>query len=208
MRTDKQEQVAAVTDLGPATPESYRETRRKLLLAADRLTQRIRRLEPIRTEEAMDLVLRLDRERELVIGMIAGCSYVIDWLETGRRPGNRRGLERRAGYQREIPTDPSRLPAIAVRPGSFGREAEAEADADGPEPKRLRLEAALRGLTERERECYVLAHGHGYPYSEIAELLQISKSSVGTYIVRAQRKIEGNVHGPLAVIGRCRTIAT
>lgn len=195
MRTEGRTIGLTVTDLGPATLEAYKETRRRLLAAADRLTVTIHKLEPARTEEELGRIRQMDSDRAVIIGMISDCSYVIEWLETGRRPGNRRGIERRAAYQREIPTDPAKLPVVAVAPFTLEREEEEQ------RPKSLRLEAALRGLTERERDCFVLAHGHGHTHVEIAGLLGISKSSVGTYLVRAQRKIAGNVQGIRVLIG-------
>ncbi|MGG1314039.1 sigma-70 family RNA polymerase sigma factor [Cohnella laeviribosi] len=182
-------------DLGKATADNYRKTRRGLLLAADRLTREIAALEPVRSAGQMDRWLELERQRKLVLEMIDSCSYVIEWLETGRRPGNRRGIERRSGVQREILTDPSRLPAVAP----VCRQEEV-AD-EGGEERRRRIEAALRGLTERERECYVLAHAQCYSYAEIAALLGISKSSVSTYVLRAQRKIAANVGGSVFLVG-------
>jgi len=186
-----------ITNLGPATLESYKETRRMLLSKADELTVRMAKLEPVRTMEEMEELLALDRDRELIVGMISSCSYVIEWLETGRRPGNRRGIERRAGYQREVPTDPSLLPSSGTLWGEAGAEREDVAD----EASRFRLEAALRGLTERERSCYALARGECFSYGEIAAMLDISKSSVGTYMVRAQRKVENNVSGIHILVG-------
>ncbi|MCC3374730.1 sigma factor-like helix-turn-helix DNA-binding protein [Cohnella sp. REN36] len=176
-----------IVEEGNATPASYRAARTMLLLAADRLTRRIHELEPVRTMDEMNALLRLDRERRIVFEMIADCSYVIDWLESGRRPGNRRGIERRAGYQREVPTDPAKLSTVRSACGD-GQAAGRPGD-----ERRKRLEAALRGLTERERECYRLALGEGFSYAEVAGLLDISKSSVGTYIIRAQRKIAMNI---------------
>lgn len=191
----QQPESYVTVNFGEATLEAYRETRRGLLLAADRITRQMSERESVRSMEEMETLLRLDRERKLLVEMISDCSYVIEWLETGRRPGNRRGIERRAAYQREIPTDPARLPVMVW----------VAEEADEPSPletelKQFRLEAALRGLTARERECYVLAHGHGCTYAEIAELLQISKSSVGTYVVRAGRKIANNV-GSVVLVG-------
>lgn len=177
-----------IVEQGHATPASYRATRTMLLLAADRLTRRIQELEPVRTMDEMNALLRLDRERRIVFEMIADCSYVIDWLESGRRPGNRRGIERRAGYQREVLTDPAKLSAVRSACGE-GQAAGGSED----ERRGERLEAALRGLTERERECYRLALGEGFSYAEVAGLLGISKSSVGTYVIRAQRKIAMNI---------------
>lgn len=177
-----------VYDLGQATLDNYRETRRSLMRKADELTVSMAALEPVRTLDEMNLLLTLERDRKLIFEMIASCSYIIDWLQSGRMPGNRRGIERRAGYQREVLTDPERLPrmySVSVQlPDDRSRETNRE-----------RLEHIFRGLTERERECYVLAHGECFTFAEIAELLGISKSSVGTYMTRAQRKIM------LAVVG-------
>ncbi|WP_182299189.1 sigma factor-like helix-turn-helix DNA-binding protein [Cohnella cholangitidis] len=186
--------TTSITNLGSATLESYLETRRMLLRKADELTVRISRLEPVQTLEEMNEILALDKDRRLVMEMIASCSYVIEWLQTGRRPGNQRGIERRAGYQREVLTDPAKLPSV---PSAEVTDASREVS----EVSRFRLEAALRGLTERERSCYMLAHGECYSFAEIAALLNISKSSVGTYMTRAQRKVENNVSSILILVG-------
>lgn len=185
-----------LTELGPATLESYLETRRNLLRKADELTVLIAKMEPVRSLEEMDALLALDKDRRLVMEMIASCSYVIEWLETGRRPGNRRGIERRAGYQREVPTDPARLPSTSERGAEAARPTEQETEA-----ARFRLEIALRGLTERERSCYTLARGECFSFAEIADMLRISKSSVGTYMIRAQRKVDGNVERIRILVG-------
>ncbi|MDG0809726.1 sigma factor-like helix-turn-helix DNA-binding protein [Cohnella rhizosphaerae] len=174
-----------------ATPESYRQTRRLLMIAADKLTQRMGTLatESGKASEAGKAWSELDRQRRLVIEMIASCSYIIDWLESGRMPGNRRGIERRAGYQREIPTDPSAMAAVLEgRSGCALSDGEGESDAPS-----LALERALGGLTERERDCFRLTQAEGFTLVEAAEVLKISKSSAGTYLLRARRKIEANL---------------
>lgn len=30
-------------------------------------------------------------DRKIISGMVSDCKYIIEWLTTGRRPGNRRG---------------------------------------------------------------------------------------------------------------------
>jgi len=176
--------VNNLIDLGPATLENYMETRSMLLKKADELTIRMSRMEPVRTLEEMNELLAVEQDRKLIVEMIASCSYIIEWLQTGRRPGNARGIERRAGYQREVPMDPATLPAVP------------QLNTVPMEPENVnhfRLEAAMRGLTDRERECYMLSQGQNYSFSDIAEVLQISKSSVGTYMIRARRKVAANV---------------
>jgi len=56
-------------------------------------------------------------------------------------------------------------------------------------------------LTERERSCFSLARGENFSYGEIASLLDISKSSVGTYMIRAQRKVENNAVAIPVLVG-------
>ncbi|CAI6069191.1 sigma factor-like helix-turn-helix DNA-binding protein [Cohnella sp. JJ-181] len=176
-----------------ATPESYRKTRRLLLIVADKLTREMGAIEDAdqSQEETGASLSELDRQRRLVIDMIAGCSHIIEWLETGRMPGTRRGIERRAGYQREAPTDPSLLAAVLEGRGAVAIKQPVEKDK--PDAANLALQRALRGLTEREKDCFRLSQAEGFTLAEVAEMLRISKSSAGTYLLRARRKIESNL---------------
>jgi RNA polymerase sigma-70 factor (ECF subfamily) len=47
------------------------------------------------------------------------------------------------------------------------------------------LDAALDGLPAPIREAFLLAHLHGMRYSDIAERLRVSSSSVKQYLQRA-----------------------
>ncbi|WP_019123333.1 sigma-70 family RNA polymerase sigma factor [Brevibacillus massiliensis] len=133
-------------------------------------------------------------DRRLVEEMIGSVDYVIEWLETGRQPGNRRGIERRAGYERERPMDPALMQVL------FSYSA-----AGSPCPldkqEAARLECVLSSLTERERECFVLTHGECFSLEEVAQLLGITKSSVQTYISRAQNKIAQRIASSLVLAG-------
>ncbi|WP_310830387.1 sigma factor-like helix-turn-helix DNA-binding protein [Paenibacillus pedocola] len=121
-------------------------------------------------------------DKKIISGMISDCKYVIDWLHTGRRPGNRRGIERRAGYEREIPVEPNRMQR-------FSNHTHVCPEARLSDDQRALLEFALEPLSRRERECYMLAHGEGFSHATVAEMLGISAGSVSEYIQRAQRKI-------------------
>jgi len=200
-----------IVDLGQATLGNYVRTRRELLRIASALTVRISALEPVRTLEQMNAVLALEEERKTIVSMIASCSYIIDWLAAGRMPGNRRDVERRSGCQREVLTGPAELSRLMEREarncsrgeggiGSVGSVDRVDSG-EGFGFPRMRLEKALAGLTERERDCYVLAHGESFSFAEIAGLLGISKSSVATYMTRAQRKITMNVTTEIVRVG-------
>ncbi|MFA4132571.1 MULTISPECIES: sigma factor-like helix-turn-helix DNA-binding protein [unclassified Brevibacillus] len=133
-------------------------------------------------------------ERQLIGEMRGEVDWIIEWLETGRRPGNKRGIERRAAYERDKLMDPVRMQAFVSR-------STAGSPCNLTEWQRFQLEDALSSLTERERECYVLTHGEGFSFDDTARMLQISKSSVQTLVTRAQAKISERVSNSLFLVG-------
>ncbi|CAJ1003898.1 sigma-70 family RNA polymerase sigma factor [Brevibacillus aydinogluensis] len=163
--------------------KEYKETRRQLKWAYE-----------ARRESEKVLDNQAITERQLLSEMIGDVEYVIEWLETGRRPGNRRGIERQAAYQRERLMDPVRMQAFAAR-------STAGSPANLTEWQLHQIEDALCVLSERERECYVLSHGECFTHSQIADMLGITKSSVDTHIKRAQQKISERVMSSLFLVG-------
>lgn len=121
-------------------------------------------------------------DKKVISGIISDCEYVIEWLSTGRMPGNKRGIERRAAYQREKLVDPLKMQA-------YMKNSTAGSPSNLSDSERFVIDAALIMLTERERDCYLMAHGECFSFGQIANLLGISKGSVEEYIERAQRKI-------------------
>jgi RNA polymerase sigma factor (sigma-70 family) len=125
-------------------------------------------------------------EQQLIAEMIADVNYAIEWMHTGKCPGNRRGIERRAAYQREKLVDPFQM-QIYMQHHSLSL--------DKPDPvseaQRSAIEHVLSGLSTRERECYELHHGMSYSLSEIADLLGVKKGTVQGYVQTAQKKVNG-----------------
>ncbi|WP_216624460.1 sigma-70 family RNA polymerase sigma factor [Paenibacillus foliorum] len=122
-------------------------------------------------------------DKELINGMISDVQYAIEWMRTGICPGNRRGIERRAAYQREKLMDPSQMQTYIeqqhrLTPASVITE-----------HQRDQLEHALSQLSSRERECYELHYGMCYSFQEIASLLALKKGTVQYYLQTAQKKI-------------------
>jgi RNA polymerase sigma-70 factor (ECF subfamily) len=134
-----------------------------------------------------------DGDIKTIEEMISDCNYVIEWLHTGRRPGNRRGIERRAAYQREKLMDPVRMQAFVQR-------STAGSPSNLSEWQLYQIEDALSVLSPRERECYVLAHGECFSHSAIAAMLNIGKDSVTEYISRAQKKISRELENSLFLV--------
>ncbi len=95
------------------------------------------------------------------------------WSEV-RQMENPAGYLYRVGQSRSRPRRRPLLPRPDVVPAPDGNED---------------LAAALRELTSRQRTAVVLVHGCGWSYDDVAEALEISKSSVGTHVQRGLERL-------------------
>lgn len=121
-----------------------------------------------------------EQEHSTVGGMIQDMSFALEWMKRGRRPGNRRGIDRRSVYQRTALLDPDLFPALDIQPQ--------ERKLDDYE--RRKIVDILWTLSERERQCYLLHMSHGMSYAEISTELKLSRRTVQQYVERAKAKIK------------------
>lgn len=132
-------------------------------------------------------IAELESNMKLIGEMRSGVEYIIEWLETGTRPGNKRGIERRAAYQREKPVDPLIMQSYLSKTSSGSNIQVSDRDRD-------RIEFALEQLSPRERECYEMIRGNGLTYAEVSKLLDIERSSVQSYIDAADKKLRIHIN--------------
>jgi positive control factor len=130
-----------------------------------------------------------DRDKSLLNGMIRDLQYAIEWMETGRRPGSKRGVERLAAYQRERPFDPLLMQRFFRSQDETYSWDDVENESVISSAEQEMIEDALSVLTAKEKEVYLMSRGHCLSYSQIANYLCISSSSVQTMIERAEKKI-------------------
>ncbi|WP_145333330.1 sigma factor-like helix-turn-helix DNA-binding protein [Paenibacillus xylanexedens] len=177
MTTAQLSPEVSVHDLGEATIQNYKKSRKI-------------------AEDAYDRAKMNDNEadKKLISKMVSDCNYAIEWLSTGRRPGNKRGVERLASYQREKLVDPLKMQAY-VQKGHAGSSANLS------DWQLYQIEDALTRLSPRERECYIMKHGDCFSYADIAMILNISKSAVQSYVKTAQHKISYDLHNSLFLGG-------
>jgi positive control factor len=138
-----------------------------------------------------------DRDKSLLNGMIRDLQYAIEWMETGRQPGNRRGVERLAAYQRERPFDPLLMQRFFRSQDEAYEWDESENESVISSAEQEMIEDALSVLTSKEKEVYLMSRGHCLSYSQIANYLCISSSSIQTMIERAEKKISKRRFGSL-----------
>jgi RNA polymerase sigma-70 factor (ECF subfamily) len=111
-------------------------------------------------------------ESKTVSGMLSDMRYALDWMRRGRRPGSRKGAERRDIYRR-------RELLAQVEPLT--------------EEERQRLIDCVAVMTERELTCWLLHMAHGLTQNEIADRLGVSRTSVQQFLNRAKSKIQQRI---------------
>lgn len=115
--------------------------------------------------------------------MIGNLEYTIDWIEHGREPGKRRGVDRTSVYLK----DPAIIDA-AIKYKSL-RDPCIRSEGLTLYEKEL-VEEALYSLTNREKEVFLLIKVEGLTFEFTGELLGLKKTSVQTHYERAVQKIK------------------
>lgn len=126
-------------------------------------------------------------DESAINSMISDCTYVIEWLQSGRRPGARRGVDRRAAYDREVLISPE---VLARRPTPSPARRMEDNDYN-------RLLQVLAILSSRELTCFEMHHVGLWSEYEIADHLNISRDSVHEYLARAHEKIKNFITKPI-----------
>lgn len=145
-------------------------------------------------DELTDRLIELKSDKETIGWLLGNLEYSLEWMETCRRPGNKRGIERRAAYQREKPMDPLIMQRYIEHVGveTYPWMDREQRDAVTME-ERQRIEDALSVLTKKEKEAYLMVRGNCLSFAEAGRLLGIGKSTIQDRVERAERKLAAKV---------------
>lgn len=147
-----------------------------------------------RADDCYTLDDQLKSDKKIIEGIIEDLEFAILWMETGRRPGNKRGIERLAAYQRERPFDPLLMQKYFRNMDDHLYEWDNHIQEDSITSwDKERIEDALSVLSKREKEIYLMSRGQNIPYSQIAKYLGITIGTVKTNIKRAEAKISQQI---------------
>lgn len=125
---------------------------------------------------------KLDKTQ--INSMIDSMTYSIDWMETGREPGNLRGVDKRDIYRIKQYSEMDIIPDITEQlrlerePLCLNQE------------QRQALILLFRKLSDRERQCFIMYEAEQLSMQQIANRLGIKKSTVQQYIERAREKVK------------------
>lgn len=164
-----------------AMKESYKATRK---------TWESKRIElkTIKDQRIADKVYdgELDDDITVIGSMISDLTYVIEWLEHGRKPGPSRGIERRSVYQNTVLVDPHVLQ-------NYAKGYESRSSTTVSDEQRTAIKSALAKLSPREREIFILVKGRWFSSDYVAEMLELAKGTVDEMLQRAYKKLDSEI---------------
>lgn len=111
-------------------------------------------------------------------GMERDLEWAIEYMETGYMPISYGGKQ----YKRVVPVDPLEVLGLFSRALISSRPSRNHLNDD---QRKL-----LSWLTEREKEALVLVIIEGISYGEAAKLMNVTKGSVVTYVIRGKKKLK------------------
>lgn len=116
--------------------------------------------------------------------MIDSMKFSMDWMATGRQPGNYRGADKKAIYQRQYFESMDLIPDIQEQLQDMGAKR-----LYMTQEEKMILSQIFGAMSLRERQCYILHVGQKMSMGKIAEEIGVSKATVQKYIGRAKEKV-------------------
>lgn len=117
-------------------------------------------------------------DRKQINSMMRSMSETIEWLKTGREPGDMNGADKRNIYQHTLVKDMDIFQSLDI----FPEEKKIS------EKQKEFLVREISRLSTRERQCFLLAKAYQWTHEEIAEELKVSINTVKSSIRRAKEK--------------------
>ncbi|MEC1180345.1 sigma factor-like helix-turn-helix DNA-binding protein [Metasolibacillus meyeri] len=132
---------------------------------------------------------------------VGGCTSMerdlkeaIQWMETGYDPAEYRAAIRKDCYVMDHYLMQQFLLSIDFTVPDMD-EQQLNEEEERIDSIQLIVKEAMAGLTENERKVFVLIRGEYMTFSKVANILEITRSSVQSYLRRAELKIKNNIDG-------------
>lgn len=126
-------------------------------------------------------------DRRIIKSMLRSTKEIIYWLETGYDPAEVRNDTRIDALVMD-----HRLMQNVVADALYYTEETTETT-ETTDYNKERIRQALEGLTDNERTVFIMIKAELMSFSKVASILGISKSTVQSYLQRAEKKIQRNL---------------
>ncbi|MDZ5607043.1 sigma-70 family RNA polymerase sigma factor [Bacillus pseudomycoides] len=130
-----------------------------------------------------------EADLKVIDGMISDIRYALEWMRTAKQPGTKRGIERRAAYQRDKLVNPLLMQRYLRSTETLYEWDDKPKESVISEWERIKLDDALSTLTEYEKEIFVMYKGGMFTQEEIAKLMEVTRSTIQQILRRADKKI-------------------
>ncbi|MBC1231506.1 sigma factor-like helix-turn-helix DNA-binding protein [Listeria booriae] len=144
----------------------------------------------LRELEAMR-VIASEEDSVIIGGMISDVRYALEWMRSARMPGNRRGIERRSSYQRELSIDAVQLQAY------IGNQEGKESTISLWDKEKI--DNCLSILSNQQKDCFYMHVAKMYSLEDVASILGLKKTTVQNHVDRAKNKIKDYLENKPAV---------
>ncbi|TDM01410.1 hypothetical protein ERX37_07870 [Macrococcus hajekii] len=127
-------------------------------------------------------------------GMYNELLFVIEWLRIGHNPNVNNAIERRQVYLVD-----QQVLEVAIENNQYVKVSDDEytdyiSNADSP------ISHALRRLSPRELEVFIMMKCEGMSAGDVAQLLHVRVTSVESYLERAKKKIDDELYSNLFLV--------
>lgn len=127
----------------------------------------------------------LKSKKEILNSMERSMVFAMDWMENGRNPDLKRGVDKHAVYQRQFFESLDVIPDIAEQVYSVDPK-----EVRMTEEQKQQLAKIFASWSRRERDCFIARTVEQMTYQQIADKLGIGRSTVQSYVERAKKKME------------------
>lgn len=182
----------------------YRKTRRETKKKAKALKETIEKFEttvenetrkenPNKQEiQSLNEQIRvLKEDLHIVNSMISSLTFSIEWMATGKQPGSTRGIENRAGYERESCFESDWWQARFNESDHLFEKTDTQIHEELEEKERKEkiVKMIMKDLTKRQQEILIL-HSNSYTQQAIADVLNTTQQNISKALERIERLIK------------------
>lgn len=131
-----------------------------------------------RDKAKMDDPIKIEIANQIITDM----DYSIRWMKTGEQPDvYSKAVETKSAYTRRVLLDMNMFPCLDFTP---------KQNRELSDSRKRAVMHVIQNLTERQLVCYLLKNAHMRSLQEIAEELNLAKSTVQEHLDNAEKKIK------------------
>lgn len=124
-------------------------------------------------------------DQKILNSMIENMTFAIEWMKKGRNPELNRGVNKKKIYQKQFFESIDVIPDITNEIYDINTK-----EIYMTEEEKKKVAEIFISWSHKERYCYIAHEVERKSFQEIADEMNLSKSTIQSYISRARKKVE------------------